>query len=167
MPGLLESTELKGVTNMKVIIAVDGTKHSIGVAEAAANLKLEAGSEIIVATVVDMGLPATIDIFSGHVPSMEEAEEKAREHAGKVTSSTVTFLEAALKDESVKVSARALFGSPDRRLVELAEDEGADLMIVGSHGYNRWEKLLLGSVSDSIVHHAPCSVMVVRPSGKE
>ena len=40
--------------------------------------------------------------------------------------------------------------------------ENADLIIVGSHDYNRWERLLLGSVSDSVIHHAPCSVLLVR-----
>ena len=46
--------------------------------------------------------------------------------------------------------------------VETAEEFGSDLIIVGSHGYSRWERLLLGSVSQSVVHHAPCSVLVVR-----
>ena len=46
--------------------------------------------------------------------------------------------------------------------VETAEEMGADMIVLGSHGYKRWERLLLGSVSNSVVHHAHCSVMVVR-----
>ena len=60
------------------------------------------------------------------------------------------------------MTSEVLFGSPESRIVETAEEFGADLIIVGSHGYSRWERLLLGSVSQSVVHHAPCSVLVVR-----
>ncbi|MGI8495899.1 MAG: universal stress protein [Pyrinomonadaceae bacterium] len=49
-------------------------------------------------------------------------------------------------------------------MVETAENFQADLIIVGSHGYNTWERLLLGSISDSVVHYAPCSVLVVKSS---
>ena len=66
----------------------------------------------------------------------------------------------------VEISTDVLFGSPDSRIVEAAEEMRPDLVVVGSHGYSRWEILLLGSVSDSVVHHAPCSVLVVRtPKG--
>ncbi|HQZ97301.1 MAG TPA: universal stress protein, partial [Pyrinomonadaceae bacterium] len=60
------------------------------------------------------------------------------------------------------ISGEVLFGSPGSRIVETAEQIGADLIIIGSHGYRRWERILLGSVSSSVVHHAPCSVLVVR-----
>jgi len=60
------------------------------------------------------------------------------------------------------VSSDILFGSPDGRIVETAEEMAADIIVIGSHGYKQWERLLLGSVSDSVVHHAPCSVLVVR-----
>jgi nucleotide-binding universal stress UspA family protein len=147
---------------MKVVLAVDGTKFSKGVVEAAGRLRFEPGSELIVATVVDMGLPVSIDIFSGYLPSAEEAEAKARDYADKVLADTIAELDGKLGPENPMITPRVFFGSPDSRIVEVAEETDADLVIVGSHGYNRWEKLLLGSVSDSIVHHAPCSVMVVR-----
>ena len=65
------------------------------------------------------------------------------------------------------ISTEVLFGSPDSRIVETAEQWHADLIVIGSHGYSRWERLLLGSVSDSVLHHAPCSVLVVRTSAKD
>ena len=50
----------------------------------------------------------------------------------------------------------------ESRIVETAEAIHPDMIVLGSHGYSRWERLLLGSVSDSVVHHAPCSVLIVR-----
>lgn len=147
---------------MKIIIATDGTPQSAGLVQAASGLQLPDGSEIIVATVVDMGLPITIDLYSGYLPSASEAESNARVHADKLLSAAEAKVVEAFAGRDVKITKEALFGSPDSRIVELAEERQADLIIIGSHGYNRWERLLLGSVSDSIIHHAPCSVMVVR-----
>ena len=47
-------------------------------------------------------------------------------------------------------------------IVGHATPAAADLIVLGSHGYKTWERLLLGSVSNSVVHHAPCSVLIVR-----
>ncbi|HSN81866.1 MAG TPA: universal stress protein [Polyangiales bacterium] len=52
--------------------------------------------------------------------------------------------------------------SPGRALVELAEDEGVDLMILGSHGRSGLSRAFLGSVAERVVRHAPCPVLVVR-----
>jgi nucleotide-binding universal stress UspA family protein len=60
------------------------------------------------------------------------------------------------------VTTEVLTGSPKRIIVEEAETWGADLIVVGSHGYRGWERLLLGSVSQAVVSHADCSVEVVR-----
>jgi nucleotide-binding universal stress UspA family protein len=53
-------------------------------------------------------------------------------------------------------------GAPHRRIVEVADEWGADLIVVGSHGYRMWERVLLGSVSQSVATHAKCSVWIVR-----
>jgi len=108
-----------------------------------------------------LALPLAIDIYAGYVPTTTEIETTARENAEKVLETTSQKIRSVVFD-NVFISTEILFGSPDSRIVETAEKIGADLIIVGSHGYNRWERLLLGSVSDSVVHHAPCSVLVVR-----
>lgn len=66
----------------------------------------------------------------------------------------------------VRLSSHVVVGSPSQVIVEEAEKWGADLIIVGSHGYGFWQRALLGSVSNAVVHHAPCSVLVVRPPQK-
>ena len=147
---------------MKVILATDGTKFGDAAAEMLGNLSLNDGDEVKILTVVDMAMPLAIDIYGGYLPDTTELEKVAREQATKVVEATTVKLQGFFEGKDVDLSSDVLFGSPDSRIVETAEEMGADLIVIGSHGYKRWERLLLGSVSDSIVHHAHCSVLVVR-----
>ncbi|MCS6874585.1 MAG: universal stress protein [Pyrinomonadaceae bacterium] len=145
---------------MKVLIATDGGKHSEAALQAVRMLNLQEIEEIRIISVVDMSVPLAIDVYAGYLPSTAEIEEAARENAKNIVqSATQKVLEIA---PNINVTSEVLIGSPESSIVETAEQMKADLIIVGSHSYNRWERLLLGSVSDSVVHHAPCSVLVVK-----
>jgi nucleotide-binding universal stress UspA family protein len=100
------------------------------------------------------------------LPDTTELEKIAKDNAIKVLEETGSRIKSFFPDVEVQVSTDVLFGTPESRIVETAEGMHADLIIVGSHGYNRWERLLLGSVSDSVVHHAHCSVLIVRTEGE-
>ncbi len=147
---------------MKILIATDGTKHGTAAVEMLKNLDLKEGDEVKIISVVDMAVPLAIDIYGGYLPDTTELEKAARENAGKVLEQTSQNVKTLFADRKITVTSDILFGSPESRIVETAEEMHSDLIIVGSHGYSRWERLLLGSVSDSVVHHAPCSVLVVR-----
>ncbi|MBK9165644.1 MAG: universal stress protein [Acidobacteria bacterium] len=146
---------------MKILLATDGSKQSEAAIDMLKNFSFKATDEMKIVSVVDMAVPMAIDIYGGYLPDTTEMEKTAREHAEKVLSETCERLEGICTN--LTVTSDVLFGSPESRIVETAEEWGADLIVVGSHGYSRWERLLLGSVSQSVVHHAPCSVMVVRP----
>ncbi|QQS41927.1 MAG: universal stress protein [Acidobacteriota bacterium] len=147
---------------MRVILATDGTSESNAAVEMVGNPRLADGDEVTIITVIDMAVPMAFDAYAGYLPNTQEIEKIARENAEAVLAETSRVVEESLSETSVNVRTEILIGSPESRIVEKAEDMGADLIVVGSHGYNRWERLLLGSVSDSVVHHAPCSVLVVR-----
>jgi nucleotide-binding universal stress UspA family protein len=68
-------------------------------------------------------------------------------------------------DLGTQLTTKVVKGSPNQEIVEEAENWGADLIIMGSHGYGFWRRSLLGSVSESVVHLAPCSVLVVKGNG--
>lgn len=147
---------------MRIILATDGTKHGEAAAQAIKKFALTGNDSVHIVTIVDMAVPLGIDVYSGYLPDTAEIEKAARDHADKVIVSTVDMLKAEFEKDPPAISSDVLFGSPDSRIVETAEEMKADMIVLGSHGYNRWERLLLGSVSDSVVHHAHCSVLIVR-----
>ena len=147
---------------MKILLAIDGTDESDAAVEAIAMFDFAKVIEIRVLTVVDMALPLAHDIYSGMITNTVEIEEAARKAANDALQGTRARIEEIRGDNPSTVSVNTLVGSPESNIVEEAERFEADVIVVGSHGYNTWERLLLGSVSDSVVHHAPCSVLVVR-----
>ena len=60
------------------------------------------------------------------------------------------------------IQAHVRLGRPDEEIVSLADEIGAGLIVVGSRGLGDIRRALMGSVSDSVVRHAPCPVLVVR-----
>ena len=147
---------------MKILFATDGAKQSDAAAEMLRHFALSDGDEIKIVSVVDMAVPMAIDIYGGYLPDTGELEKNARENAGKLLERTEAQIKSHFEGKNLAVTSEVLFGSPESRIVETAEAIGPDLIVLGSHGYSRWERLLLGSVSDSVVHHAPCSVLIVR-----
>ena len=145
---------------MKILVAADGTKQGDSAIEMLGNLKLGEGDEIKIVSVVDMAVPLAIDVYGGYLPDTTELEKAARDNAERVLETAVNRSKEIAAEATT--SGEVLFGSPESRIVETAEQIRADLIILGSHGYNRWERLLLGSVSNSVLHHAPCSVLIVR-----
>ena len=147
---------------MKILFATDGAKQSDAAIDMLKNLALKPGDEIRIVSVVDMAVPMAIDIYGGYLPDTSELEKTARENASKLLERTAEQIRGNYKGTDLTITTEVLFGSPESRIVETAEATHPDLIVLGSHGYSRWERLLLGSVSDSVVHHAPCSVLIVR-----
>jgi nucleotide-binding universal stress UspA family protein len=146
---------------MKILFATDGAKQSTAAIDTLRSFRLGEGDQIKVISVVDMAVPLAIDIYGGYLPDTTELEKTAKENAEKILEDAKQQIYSHFGDK-VSVETEVLFGSPDSRIVETAEEIHADMIVVGSHGYSRWERLLLGSTSDSVVHHAPCSVLIVR-----
>lgn len=147
---------------MKILVATDGTEHSREALDAVLYLNLSDGDEIKVISVVDMAIPPAVDLYGGFLPATNEYETAIRANIEKIVEEAGQHLKDKISNDKIHISTETFSGSPESRIVETAEEMPADMIIVGSHGYNRWERLLLGSVSDSVVHHAPCSVLVVR-----
>lgn len=147
---------------MKILLATDGTKCSEDAIKILSNFKLSVDDSIKIISVIDMALPFSIDLYGGFPQPNVEFEKTIKDNAEKILTESSEKITFFLSEKNVEITTDVLFGSPESRIVETAEEMNADLIIVGSHGYNSWERLLLGSVSDSVVHHAPCSVLVVR-----
>jgi nucleotide-binding universal stress UspA family protein len=147
---------------MKILIATDGAKQSAAAIEMLKRFRLEPSDEIKIVTVVDMAVPMAVDIYGGYMPNTAEIEQSARQNAEQILEDAANAIKKHYEGIQLNLSTEVLFGSPESRIVEAAREFKADLVVVGSHGYSTWERLLLGSVSDAVVHHVPCSVLVVR-----
>jgi nucleotide-binding universal stress UspA family protein len=65
-------------------------------------------------------------------------------------------------DTGVEIRTFARQGEPADAILDVAEEQGADLIIVGNKGMTGAKRFLLGSVPNKVSHHAPCSVLIVR-----
>ena len=77
-------------------------------------------------------------------------------------SATLAEAAKALEAEGVRVETHAREGDPADAILDVAEEQGADLIVVGNKGMTGAKRFLLGSVPNKVSHHAPCSVMIIR-----
>ncbi len=82
--------------------------------------------------------------------------------AEKYADEAVATIRECFPDTNIELTTQVTIGATDRVIIEKAKDWDADLIVVGSHGRGFWGRTLIGSVSDSVIHQAPCSVLVVR-----
>lgn len=130
----------------KVLLATDLSPTSELAAAWALDVAHDRGAELLVVSVID---PA--DRSGKRVDQVRERREAA-----------VGAIVARGRDVGVAVSFLIWNGDPGESVVAAATAEGADLVVVGSHGRGPIGRLILGSVSDHVVRHAPCPVLVVR-----
>jgi nucleotide-binding universal stress UspA family protein len=149
---------------MRILLAIDGSSCSDEAIEETSRRPWPEGSKIRVLTAFELPLPPTPEAWTLPPSYLEEMDRSARKHAQAIVERAVARLKSKL--DAAVVNGEFLPGSPRTVILDEAESWGADLIVVGSHGYRAWERFLLGSVSQSVVSHAKCSVEVVRcPNG--
>jgi nucleotide-binding universal stress UspA family protein len=100
---------------------------------------------------------ALASYWGGPVPADQDLTSRAREAAQEETDSVLE--KAGEEAQPPSVTVRAIIGVPAEELLRAAED--ADLLVVGSRGAGGFKRLLLGSVSSQVTHHAHCPVVVI------
>jgi nucleotide-binding universal stress UspA family protein len=125
---------------------------------------------------VDMAgaLGATLEIVSAYAPVSEQRLRAERRDAPEDVQWAIhpkQEVEASLSDAAdiareagVQVNTYARQGDPADAILDVAEEQSSDLVIVGNKGMTGARRFLLGSVPDKVSHHAPCSVLIVRTS---
>lgn len=141
---------------MKILLATDGSAHSRRALEQAADLAQGRPVEVLVLTV------STLVDFSAYgplnyapqtvieVPSQEEATE------------ILATSHAYLSQRGIKARTLRRVGPCAEAILALAEEEGVELIVMGSHGRTGLTRFLMGSVSQQVLTHAPCSVLIAK-----
>ena len=146
----------------RILLAFDGSKEAFGATRAAVEISNATGSELHVVYSLNTELwrsyPGQIIPNTREEDLLEDLEESKRK-AGAWIHRQAERIEA----EGAKVEeAHLAFGKPDEAIVELGEEMEAGLIVTGSRGLGGVRRALMGSVSDSVVRHAHCPVLVVR-----
>ena len=145
------------------MIATDGSKFSETAVETICGMIGQAeDTEIKIVSAYEHPLMADAAPYSLPTAYNPVIDKELSELANQAVMEARQKITDGLSFSTKNVKTEILFGSPERVIVEEAENWGADLIVVGSHGYGFWERMFLGSVSNAIVHHAPCSVLIVR-----
>ena len=143
---------------MKILLAVDASEYSADAMREVAERPWPTDTTVRVLSAVEAITPPAPELWYDAGGSLERARQEMRETAERLTTGVAEKLEAG----GLAVETAVRDGDPRACIVDEAKEWGADLIVVGSHGYTGVKRWLLGSVAQSVVSHAPCSVEVVR-----
>jgi nucleotide-binding universal stress UspA family protein len=135
----------------KILVGTDGSDSATKAVSHAADLASAMGAELVLIHVYpaprsDVGSTfGRADAYPGQEIGQAVLRDAEKHYAGKVKVKTV------LRE-----------GDPAEGLIDVAEEEGIDLIIVGNRGMTGAKRFLLGSVPNQVSHHAPCNVMIVH-----
>ena len=149
---------------MKILLAVDGSPCSDAAVKEVGRRPWPEGSSVKVLSAFELPMPVvplTPEGWSLPVSYFEELEVALRKQAQNIVVEALEKLKSTM-NKTIAIDGQCVSGAPRTVILDEAETWGADLIVVGSHGYRAWERFLLGSVSQSVVSHAKCSVEVVR-----
>ena len=138
----------------KILIAVDESPIAAHAAEVGVDLARTLSGEVAFVHAVDPGLVATGETGVPSATMLAVLERDARELLTSYRQ-RVSFSPAAL--DFLRM------GKPGSEIVKTAAEWPADIVVIGTHGRGGVSHLLLGSVAEGVVRHAPCPVLVVRP----
>ena len=134
---------------MKILLAIDGSQFSEAATRVVATQVRSQGAEVLLVHVIES--PAFFEQDAG----LQERHRRAQE----LMTDAVRVLRSAGFQE---VNMRVVEGEPQTGILEVAAEWRPNCIVLGSHGRKGLEKLLLGSVAQSVAQRASCSVFIVR-----
>lgn len=149
---------------MKILIATDGSEYSRNAVETGCKMLINENSDILIKILsVYEEVPRTAtEPFAVFSEFVYEMEKLGREQATKFVNDAENLIKEKYENSYLELTGKTVKGYAGRTIVEEAEEWEADVIVVGSHGRGFWGRTFLGSTSDTVVHHAPCSVLIVR-----
>jgi nucleotide-binding universal stress UspA family protein len=136
----------------KILLAADGSEHSLRAAKKAVTIASHFKPSVIhLIYVVDSDTSkADVLYYWNTIDVTESRREK------------LIPVEQLLKDANVEYEIKIVHGDPGPMICKIANDEKVDLVVIGSRGLNRFQEMVLGSVSHKVAKRANCSVMIVK-----
>ena len=143
---------------MRVLLATDGSKCSEEAAWFLSRLPHQDKLDVTILTVLS---PPITSFYSPTKEFMDEMIQEDRIYAEQRQKTITEMFEGA----DANVECRIVEGDSRETIVDLANQLKSELVVLGAKGHSQIDRILLGSTSDYVATHAPCSVLVVRPTG--
>jgi nucleotide-binding universal stress UspA family protein len=137
-----------------IVVGTDGSPSADAAVRRAAEIAKGSGTRVHLVTAYP-----DVPTYRETIASSARAEPIDLRQAAE---SVLARESRALQNEGIEVMTHAREGDPADVIIDVAQEEGADLIVVGARGLSGLQRFLLGSVSSKLSHHAPTSVMVVR-----
>lgn len=140
----------------KILVPTDGSEHAVRAEEEAIYIAEKTGAELI-------GLSTVENNFVNGLPLNDEVYE-LNNLLKENTKNNVDNFEELVHEKASSVSVRSIIkeGTPANAILETAEEEDVDLIVIGSSGKSGLDRFLMGSVADKVSKSAKCSVLVVH-----
>lgn len=156
----------------KILVALDTSSHNRSVFEEALGVAKAVNANLMLLHVLsseeegspDISLISHSEYYQGYGLSSEILQmqrQRWEEFANRGLEMLQSFQDEATA-AGVKAEFNQIAGSPSRIVCEFARDWQADLIIMGRRGHSGLSELFVGSVSNYVLHHAPCSVLTVQ-----
>jgi nucleotide-binding universal stress UspA family protein len=138
----------------KIFVATDGSEQNRRAIEYGIELAKIAGGKIIVGYVVDTAAFASIPMDAGWEMMYELMETEAKDAVQKV--------DVLAKQAGVEVETVVLEGHPSNEIIEFAQKNGVDVIVMGTLGKSGLDRFLLGSVAEKVTRNSTVPVLVVK-----
>jgi nucleotide-binding universal stress UspA family protein len=153
---------------MRILLATDGSNCSVAAVNTVAGHPWPEGSELKIISATDIPNVSTTEAWvlpDSYYTALDGAAKARAEKAVKDAAERIKSGKAS----GLEVVTEVKDGHAKDVILHEAEQWGADLIVLGSHGYSGLERFLLGSVSHAVATHAHCSVEIVRqrPAAKK
>ena len=143
-----------------IVVGTDGSETAEKAVAAAIDLARLAGAKLEIVSAYEPMAGHRIYMAAHEVPVDPQWAVNLREEVDATLAATAETARAG----GVEPRIHAREGDPADAILDVAEELGADLIVVGNRGMTGAKRFLLGSVPNKVSHHAPCSVMIVRTS---
>ena len=143
----------------KILVPTDFSDASRTALPHARDLAKASNGEVLLVHVME--LPQYPTLFEGTALVVPPMDENLRR---QLESQLDDFAKAEFTDQGIPARTLLREGPPTQMLLDLAKDEGCDLIVVATHGYTGLKHMLLGSTTEQLVRHAECPVLTVRAS---
>ena len=141
-----------------IVVGTDGSETATEAVRQAADLAERLGAHVHLVSAYEPVPEGRLRDERQQVPDDLQWMVNPREDVNATLEEGKKGLEAS----GVEVETHAREGDPADAILDVAEEQGADLIVVGNKGMTGAKRFLLGSVPNKVSHHAPCSVMIIR-----